>query len=91
MGNDQRNLDPGYEKDLTPMSGVMMYLEHASGNFYMVGVFDKKVTTLAHECAHLAISILAGHGIPVTTENDEAFAYLLETCMQAFMSKHKVG
>lgn len=49
------------------------------GDYYMIGVFDGKLSTLVHETAHTAFKILRDCSIPVSADgNQEAFCYLQE-------------
>ena len=45
---------------------------------YVVGVFDKGLWTLVHECVHAASSILQEAGIDPQSNNAEPLAYLVD-------------
>lgn len=64
--------------------------------FYMPAPqFTRAYTTsqLVHECAHLASSVLADHGVRWDVENDEAFTYYLQwivsNCLWALWGRAK--
>lgn len=59
--------------DFKDTSGVVLEIDEA----LVLGVFDHKLSTLAHECVHLATKTLRIHGVPITYQNDEALAYLV--------------
>lgn len=50
----------------------------AQGNLYVIGVFNGKQSTLAHECAHMAFDICRDVGVHVQAgEANETYCYLL--------------
>lgn len=53
---------------------------------YLIGVFDGTYGVLAHEVGHLALFITDRAGIPVDSQNSEAFCYLqghlFEVCQE---------
>ncbi|WP_133141452.1 hypothetical protein [Moraxella caviae] len=54
---------------------------HTKGglDIYLLGVFDNKVSTIAHEAAHIAFDICHTVGIEVSTGRaNETFCYLLD-------------
>jgi len=51
-------------------------LETDAGN-YLMGVFTRDPNVLAHECAHLALSIIKNAGFDAEAGNQEPFCYLL--------------
>ena len=73
--------DPGDEYLHLDAEGITYRC--ASGGF-IVGVFRRDAGVLAHECAHVALSILASRGIDVQEANQEPFCYLLEHLVDYF-------
>ena len=49
---------------------------------HVMGVFDGKTETLAHEVAHVCIKVLEYSGVPITRESSEAFCYLLSDLLE---------
>ena len=45
---------------------------------FLVGVFDNDITTVVHECGHLAIFICGQTMWEITQDTSEPFCYLLE-------------
>lgn len=64
----------GAWEDTTGADGLV--LECADGNFLM-GVFSRDPGVMAHECAHLALSIIKNAGFDAEAGNQEPFCYLL--------------
>lgn len=57
-------------------------------DIHLVGVFDGRCSTLAHECAHIIFDICDHAGVRVVTgEANETFCYLLDALF-AFGEKH---
>lgn len=77
-GHDLVGID--YLKDT---DGLTVEIDEA----LVLGVFDGKLATLAHECVHLATRTLRIHGIPITHQNDEAIAYLVGWFFQAWQRR----
>lgn len=50
-----------------------------NGNVQLVGVFDGKPCTLAHEVAHMCFKVLEECGIPTDHLTSEAFCYLMSS------------
>jgi hypothetical protein len=44
---------------------------------------DVRAPRLIHELVHAAVFILRGSGVPITADNDEALAYLVELLFEA--------
>lgn len=66
-------------------AGKAEWMQNGSHNLYMIGVFDGRNGTLAHEAAHIAFFILHVVGVPVVPgEPNEAFCYLLGEIYEAF-------
>lgn len=58
-----------------------LVIEQEKGNSYLVAIREwagssDDHATLAHECSHAAMFILADRGVYVTPSNDETLAYL---------------
>lgn len=55
-------------------------------NMYLVGVFDGKVSTLVHECAHACFYVCNDVGVRVdTAERNETYCYMIERMVDRFM------
>lgn len=77
----RRHGDPAYaDVDLDGCNGITYY----SPSGYIVGVFADDPGTMAHECAHVALSILDGVGADVQEANQEPFCYLLGYLVSSF-------
>lgn len=77
------------EDNFRQYNGILIELERKGDFFFALGVFNKSNSTLAHECAHLCFEVLKRHGVKVDADNDEAFCYLLDTCMDE--GKRRLG
>lgn len=74
-GNTPENSDPSG-------SAGSAILSYPKGNQPIIWLKSKNdLTTLAHECAHVAMYVLDLCGIKVTQENDEPFTYLMQFYM----------
>lgn len=58
-----------------------------SPNGYVVGVFNGKPGTLAHELSHACLTMLDRRGIDVQEANQEPFCYLLGHLITYFTGK----
>jgi len=65
----------GEDIDLSTCNGVCS--EIGTG-YYLLGVFDGKISTLIHELTHLSMYILDNGDKYDFRENDEQLAYLME-------------
>ena len=83
-------LDPNDEHesvDLATIRGISgRYSEMDHKSVYLVGYFDRKPPTLIHELLHTTVQILQHAGVPITAENDEALAYLLDFLYESALS-----
>jgi len=83
-------LDPKEEHeavDLDTVRGMSSRheeMDHKS--VYLVAYFDRKPPTLVHELLHTTVHILSHAGVPITAENDEALAYLLDSLYESALS-----
>jgi hypothetical protein len=80
--------------DASRSGGVTMKMVHPKyGEMFFLGVFDGRLSTLAHECAHAVFMVLERVGIEPTDSHGEAFCYLLEDMFKRFapiVTKRKV-
>lgn len=55
-------------------------------NIYLIGVFDNRIATLVHECAHATFYCCSDVGV-TTNPNDanETYCYLLDRMFSAFL------
>lgn len=68
------------------------YDEITGENMYLMGVFDGKVSTLVHECAHTCFYVCADVGVPIDTSSpNETYCYLLERMFERFLPHIKVN
>ena len=77
--------------NLEEADGICSYY----GHFVLIGIFNKRMETISHECAHASMRIIDGAGIEVSLPNSEAVCYLLgwitETvCGEVFGKKSMV-
>lgn len=56
-----------------------------NGLIFHIGVFDGKVSTLAHEAAHVVFALFRHIGMPANAQHSEAFCYLLEHIVGTFV------
>lgn len=72
--HDRLGVDAG--EGLT--NGASHTLRSGSGTVHIIGVFNGSVSTLAHECSHVAFDICGIVGVTVTPgEANETFCYLI--------------
>lgn len=64
--------------------GASRTLRHkAHGTLYVIGVFNGKQSTLAHECAHIAFDICSDVGVNAAPgEANETFCYLMSRLVE---------
>lgn len=54
-------------------------------NLYLIGVFDNRLTTLVHECAHATFYCCSDVGVSVQTDQpNETYCYLLDRMFSHF-------
>lgn len=54
-------------------------------NMYLVGVFDGKLSTLVHECAHACFYVCSDVGIKIDpAERNETYCYMLDRMFDRF-------
>lgn len=63
--------------DLDNTSGALAYYESNKGMLLILGWFNGKQSTLAHECSHAVWRIMGTIGYLPSHCNNEPFAYLL--------------
>lgn len=72
--------------DSSKAAGAMLYMESKfSSGIYFIGVFDGKITTLAHECSHAILELFLRQGLMAHDSQGEAFCYLLEDMLKTFI------
>lgn len=86
----RRKLNKACEKlDEDPIAddyhGVTVITSNEEGRLYLVGVFDKTPTTLAHEIAHVCFAVLGYVGVDARDSMGEAFCYLHTHLMREAM------
>ena len=73
---DRDSLSPRFtDDDISEYYGVTVFPD--STYKVAIGIFDGSINTLAHECAHAALTICAHHLIDNILVEQEAFCYLL--------------
>lgn len=80
--------------NLVRINGCVRHFYEASTgeNMYMIGVFDGKVSTLVHECAHACFYVCSDVGVPIdTSEPNETYCYMLERMFERFLPHIKVN
>ncbi|MDE9528072.1 hypothetical protein [Xenorhabdus bovienii] len=64
-------------------NGMSRTVSSESGVLHIIGVFNDKNSTLAHECAHVAFDICHRVGVNVSTgEANETFCYLISRLIE---------
>lgn len=80
--------------DASRCSGVTMKMEHPKyGEIFFVGVFDGRLSVLAHECSHAVFMLFERLGMDPRDSAGEAFCYLLQGMFEHFaptVTKRKV-
>ncbi len=61
----------GYSPDLTGCKGFTTY----SGNVVIIGIFTEELATLIHELNHFCLWVFDYIGMPVNSDNSEAYCY----------------
>ena len=82
----QRRLkSAGVDCDLSGTAGMFEYSTWSKNGVWYLGVFDGRFDTLAHECFHAAVRVLAVAGVVLEhDESNEAYAYFLGTLFREF-------
>lgn len=65
--------------DISMLNGICQHFvnEAAGENLYLIGVFDNRISTLVHECAHATFYCCHDVGVTVDTgEANETYCYL---------------
>lgn len=57
------------------------------GRTYVIGVFDKDITTLHHEANHVALDVVSNSGFDAHDGRGEPFCYLSEMIFRAFYKR----
>ncbi len=80
------------EWDFTGYQGFQTKLSGKNGlPVIVIGVFDAKVATLAHECCHAAFEVCNIVGVPTPNDGmNETFCYLVQRMVEHFQ-KHLTG
>lgn len=69
-------------------NGASHTISSRAGTLHIIGVFNGKISTLAHECSHIAFDICGIVGVPVSAgEANETFCYLISRLVE-FGSRH---
>lgn len=73
--------------DLDGSEGVSQQIEGQEGEYaFILGVFDRKLTTLVHELSHVTFNIMARVGVTVDAQDpNETFCYMLEELLEFFL------
>jgi hypothetical protein len=59
--------------------------DSSSENFYIVGVFDGKLSTLVHECAHATFFCCSDAGVDIdASKANETYCYILDRMFTHF-------
>ena len=89
----ESHLELGVEPQFLDRRGAANTFRHTGGgkDIYLLGVFDGRVSTLAHEAAHIVFDICRSVGIEVEAgKANETFCYLLDAIV-SFASDHMSG
>lgn len=84
------HLELGVEPQMLDRRGAANTFRHTGGgkDIYLLGVFDGKASTLAHEAAHIVFDICRSVGVEVEPgKANETFCYLLDAIV-SFASEH---
>ena len=73
----------GIEDEDRACAGKAVWVD--GGKHFIVGVFDKSIPTLVHECSHVSLFICQRVGIDPQSGNGEPFCYLLDTMVGRFL------
>ena len=69
--------------------GVTVAINGKDDRFYRImGVFDGDIGTAAHECVHMAWSILEGGSVDIEYGNHEMLAFLTDFLLTQFMKRY---
>ncbi|KZR10481.1 hypothetical protein [Klebsiella aerogenes] len=53
---------------------------------YLIGVFDKQISTLVHECAHVCFYVCSDVGVTTNPEDaNETYCYMLDRMFSHFL------
>lgn len=72
-----------YERD----EGVAGDFTYNDGTEMLLGWYNGRVGTLAHECVHACWRLLDRHGVSVYEDNHEVMAYLMGNMVEYFLNE----
>lgn len=77
----------GTGKDMSFNSGLAGNYEHTESGerAYLIGVFDKNLSTLVHECAHVCFYACSDVGVTTNpSDANETYCYMLDRMFSFF-------
>lgn len=86
-----------FEKKASKLIGYTVQTDGCDGmcadkeGKYLVGIFDNKVGTVAHELNHVCISVFEYIGLPISDSNSEAYCYFFEHLIKQAIGDIKVS
>lgn len=85
---DWKEIDDDYEEeDLSDWSGLCHEVVTEEDRVYIVGVFDGKASTLAHEISHVCIMVAEYTGWEINDHTREPYCYLMGHLFEEAFSK----
>lgn len=78
----------GIEQHDDSSNGLSHTMTSQQGTLHIIGVFNGKLSTLAHECAHMAFDICSRVGVEVEPGRaNETYCYLISRLVE-FCERH---
>lgn len=78
----------GINQQYDGSNGMSHTMASAAGTLHIIGVFNDKPSTLAHECAHMAFDICSRAGVIVEPGRaNETYCHLI-SCLVEFCGRH---
>lgn len=68
----------GYEPDIESCKGYTTY----SGNKVLMGIFSEPLPTLIHEVNHFCLWVFDYIGMPINSNNSEAYCYYMDSILE---------
>lgn len=83
-------LDPDIAKLCDDAEGISAgFSDKKDGYQRVIAVFDGRVGSVAHEAVHMSWDILGGANVPITDENNEAQAFLVDWIVTTYLRLFK--
>lgn len=89
---EKNGIQGDYLADWDKSNGFVDDLDGPDGRYIIIGIRNKSRRIVIHECVHAAHRIMSFRGVPVTAENTEIQAFLIDfLCERIFKDLEQHG